>query len=325
MITNLTQRAIPPARQPRGRRRGAVNLRAALLGVALGTVAGLGALYLVTPMLTKTSAAPPSAAESPAFDVPVSPTVEPEPPKPQVDLARLNDLLQDVAGKIQGDVAIHVRLEGGVHAGVRADEPMPAASVIKLPIMVVLHDAWHAGTLQRTEKDAEQARQAITVSDNPAADWLIDRLGMSQINSWLEDHGYPHTRVRHKMAGPQREGPNLVTAAEMTRMLLEIASGTLVSAEASAEMREVLLAQTRRTRIPAGLPEGVTVGNKTGTLRGITNDVAFVETPEGLRYAIAVLVANGGEDVPTSRRIAEVSRKVHEFLTNSGAESPAAL
>lgn len=238
-------------------------------------------------------------------------TAETQPP---VDLTALNALLQKAAKEIRGDVAIHIRLDGGAQAGVRADEPMPAASIIKLPIMVVLEDAWRSGVLKRTDKDLEQVRQAITVSDNPSADWLIDRLGMSQINTWLEEHGYAQTRVRHKLLGPRPDGPNVVSAAEMTEMLLGIANGTLVSPEASAEMREILLAQTRRTRIPAGLPDRVTVGNKTGTLRGIVNDVAFVETPEGLRYAMAVLVSGARGDVTTSRQIAELSREVFELF-----------
>jgi beta-lactamase class A len=80
-------------------------------------------------------------------------------------------------------------------------------------------------------------------------------------------------------------------------------------------MRTLLLAQTRRTRIPAGLPEGAVCGNKTGTLRGIVNDVAFVEAPGGLRYALAVLISKGGADDPTSRSIAKLSKRVYDLIT----------
>jgi beta-lactamase class A len=180
---------------------------------------------------------------------------------------------------------------------------------------VMVYDAWRTGFLKRTAADERRIHDMITESDNPAANELIDRLGMSQIRSWLLTNGYERIEVRHRLLAAQPDGPNVVTATEMTRMLLQIARLEAVSAEASREMRRVLLEQTRRTRIPAGLPEGVTVGNKTGTLNGIVNDVAFVETPQGLRYTIAVLVDRAGGDAPTSRAIARLSRLVYEHLT----------
>lgn len=232
-----------------------------------------------------------------------------------MDQHRLEAVLEAEAARIPGEVSVHVRVEGGAAAGVEAREAKPAASLIKLPIMVVLQDAWKRGLLKRVVRDEESVRKAITVSDNPSADWLISRLGTSQINEWLLEHGYTRTRLKHRLEGPRPNGPNVVSAEEMTRMLLAIAEGKLISREASAEMRSLLLAQTRRTRIPAGLPEGVVVGNKTGTLRGIVNDAAFVEPPGGPRYAIAVLVTKAGSDTATSRALARLSRKVYEAIT----------
>jgi beta-lactamase class A len=301
-------------------KRGAVNLSAVLLGLAIGAAVGIGGLALVVPVLRghKTAPTRPLTSQPPPPAAAASPPA-PAAPRIQVDLARLNSLLMEGARRIPGTVAAHVRLDDGGYAGVRADEPMPAASLIKAPIMAALHDAWKSGALTRTTKDAESLRQAITVSDNPAADWLIDRLGTSQINAWLDDHGYPHTRLRHKMQGPRPSGPNVTTAEDLTRLMLEIAQGKLISAEASAEMRSLLLAQTRRTRIPAGTPPLATVGNKTGTLRGVVNDAAFVETPEGRRYAIAILVSNAGGDASTSRAVARLSGEVYALISSAPA------
>lgn len=282
----------------------------AITGIAIGTAAALVALVVVLPVVRRT---PPSSPPTIQAQVPAPTTVEPATPK--VDLARLEAVLKAEAAEIPGRVSAHVRLEGGGAVGVAADEAKPAASLIKLPIMVVLEDAWARGTLKRTPKDEECVRQAITVSDNPSADWLISRLGMSQINEWLQEHDYTQTQLKHRLEGPRPNGPNLVSAEEMTRMLLEIADAKSISPEASTEMRGLLLAQKRRTRLPAGLPEGITVGNKTGTLRGIVNDAAFVEPPGGPRYAIAVLVTKAGSDTATSRAIARLSRKVYEAVT----------
>ena len=242
----------------------------------------------------------------------------------QADLQRV---LEREAERIEGTVAVHVRTEDGVQAGVRADEPMPAASVIKLPLMAVVYDAWESGTLERTRAGERRVRPMITRSDNPAADALIERLGVEQINAWLRERGYGETQVRHRMlplrAITDADRTNAVSARDVTRMLMEIVRGELVSPAASDEMRRILLAQTRRTRIPAGVPDGATVGNKTGTLRGIVNDVAFVEPPDGPRYAIAVLVNDAGPDASTSEGIARLSRLVYERLAN-GLNDPAA-
>jgi beta-lactamase class A len=189
--------------------------------------------------------------------------------------------------------------------------------------MVALEHAWHSGTLQRTGIDELRVRKAITESDNPSADGLIERVGMSQVNTWLEEHGYTHTHLKHLLLGPRPEGPNVTSAADMSRMLLEIAEGKVVDAAASAEMRKLLLASERRTRIPAGLPEGVVVGNKTGTLNGIVDDVAFVELPDGRKYALAVLVEQARGDEPVSRAISDLSRKIYEALNASGEPSAA--
>jgi beta-lactamase class A len=231
----------------------------------------------------------------------------------------LRELLEAEAARIGGTVAVHVRADNGVEAGVRAEEPMPAASVIKLPVAAAVYGAWESGRLKRTAADERRVRAAITRSDNPGADALINRLGMERINAWLARAGYAETRLRHRMLPLRAIGDarrtNATSARDMTRMLMELLEGKLVSPAAGGALRRVLLDQTRRTRIPAGVPEGVPVGNKTGTLRGIINDVAFVEPPGGPRYALAVLVKDAGPDGPASEAIAALSRKVYRLLT----------
>lgn len=277
-----------------------------------------GAVTLSLLLLTGCRPTPvtPPTAPAPAAKAPL-----PAGPASKVDLVALTSLLKAEAARIPGTVSVHVRLEDGGAAGVLAQEPMPAASLIKVPIMVVLEDAWKQGRLKRLPRDEESVRKAITVSDNPSADWLISRLGKTRVNAWLQEHGYEHTQLKHRLAGPRLDGPNVVSAEDMTRMLLEIAEGKLISPEASTEMRGLLLAQTRRTRLPAELPPDVPVGNKTGTLRGIVNDAAFIEPPGGPRYALAVLVSHAGSDAATSRALARLSRKVYEEITSTGSST----
>ncbi|MFN3648738.1 MAG: serine hydrolase [Armatimonadota bacterium] len=315
---------------------GSTRLIAVVGGIAAGAVAGTVALLLLMPAVRPsgdgTRPAPP-AVTPPAANASGVPAVGSEPVQANgpaalapaasaVDPAALQRLLESSAEELPGKVAIHVRIDGGPEAGVLANEQMRAASVIKLPLLAVLFAAWESGLVKRTSADLERARKMITQSANPEADALIRRLGMDRVNDWLDNHGYTGTELRHLLLGERPRGENVVSAAEMTRMLLEIGRGELVSPAASAEMRQILQAQTRRTRIPAGLPEEAVVGNKTGTLNGVVNDVALVEAPGLPRYAIAVL-NEGGSDVATSRRIAELSRKVYQLLRSSAAPESA--
>lgn len=83
--------------------------------------------------------------------------------------------------------------------------------------------------------------------------------------------------------------------------------GQIVSVEYSQSMIGLMLQQTRRSKIPAGLPSQVSVANKTGESPGVENDSAVVfaagdgehiagVTPGAGDYVIAVM----SEGVPLS-------------------------
>jgi beta-lactamase class A len=68
--------------------------------------------------------------------------------------------------------------------------------------------------------------------------------------------------------------------------------------------------QTYRDGIPAGLPAGTRIANKTGWIADHTHDMAIVRPDDGEPFALVVLTRLGG--VPTdegSARIAEVARE----------------
>lgn len=306
-------------------RRGSVGTPTLIFtGIAVGTAVALAALLVVQRTLLRPPArslptTPPESTVVYQTGPVVSRPEHPQPAPggsavPAADLVKLQHLLETFVRRITGKVAVHLRIDGGGEAGVHAADEMPAASVIKLPLIAAVEAAWESGTLQQNSVDTERLRKAITVSDNAAADALMERVGIPRAETWLRRAGLRGTHLRHKMLASSRGGDNVVSAADMTSMLLQIARGELVSAAASTDMRTLLIDQTRRTRIPAGLPAGVVCGNKTGTLRGVVNDVAFVEIPNGRRYALAILVSNAGSDEATSREMARLSGEVYAVL-----------
>src|SRR5699024_4724650 len=80
---------------------------------------------------------------------------------------------------------------------------------------------------------------------------------------------------------------------------------------------------TGMNKLRAGLPDGTTIGHKTGSsdrdARGVKiadNDLGYVELPDGSGYAICVYVAETAlSDGETAALIAEISRLVWQRLS----------
>ncbi|HIF56349.1 MAG TPA: serine hydrolase [Gemmatimonadetes bacterium] len=138
-------------------------------------------------------------------------------------------------------------LPSGREIAIRADEPMNALSVIKIPVMVLAYRDADAGTLDLDERyriQPEDMRrgsgllqsfapgieptyrdiitQMIITSDNTATDVVINRLGLGRVNTMLEELGFEQTRLR-------------ATTGELFRAVLELAD----SSSASLSDREV--------------------------------------------------------------------------------------
>lgn len=82
---------------------------------------------------------------------------------------------------------------------------------------------------------------------------------------------------------------NSGTPRDVARLLALIAQDECASPASCALMRETLLRQEWRDRIPAGLPRGLSVGNKTGSVAGTVNDVAIVRDRDGCTVVLALL------------------------------------
>ncbi|HYR08418.1 MAG TPA: serine hydrolase, partial [Longimicrobium sp.] len=112
---------------------------------------------------------------------------------------------------------------------------------------------------------------------------------------------------------------NRCTADGMLRVLRKIEEGRAFSREASEQMLEILHAQEFRGGIPARLPEGVRVANKTGEISTVAHDAGIVYVPKRKPYALVVLTEwdaqkTGGR----SDTIARISRAVFDQLTGGG-------
>ena len=138
----------------------------------------------------------------------------------------------------------------------------------------------------------------VTVSGNLATNLVLEQTGAAEVAAVLALAGCsPRTSLPRGIEDyPARDAgmDNLVTADDLARVMVALAQGRLAGAVASAECERVLRAQTYRDGIPAGLPDGIEIGNKTGWIDGVNHDVALVRAPGLPPAGLAVLVSAPG-------------------------------
>lgn len=221
-----------------------------------------------------------------------------------------------LAAHLHAAVAFEVLdLSSGYNAQYNANLSMPAASVIKVAVMVQVFKDLERGTfaldrrvtLESRDKDdgsgdlayapvgsaysvSELLARMIEVSDNTAANMLIRLVGRQNINHTMRLLGLFHT---HLYASIRTQGWAIRTQlrtspADMVRLLAMMAQRRLVDEWASNEMISLLEDDEFNEMLPAGLPTDVLVAHKTGSLFDTLNDVGIVYA-DGAPYVIAVM------------------------------------
>jgi beta-lactamase class A len=209
-------------------------------------------------------------------------------------------------------------LDDGRYAQLQSDLPMPAASSIKSPILLVGLDELDRGKVRWNEplpltKDVmgegagwmankplgtrfpffEAATEMIRVSDNSATNLLIKRLGgIELVNQRFQELGLPATVLRNWL--PDLKGTNSTSARDLARTIALVDTGEKLSPRARDLYREILSTSNTNTLIPMGLLKGLGKG-QTNTdpdddllADGIT---AYNKTGDiGIAYADAALI-----------------------------------
>ena len=231
-------------------------------------------------------------------------------------------------------------LNGKDTYGYRENEKMQSASVIKLFIMgavyqYICYPEKTDPVINFGESYSGQLRDVIekmiTVSDNDAANRLVEALGQGdfdtgkkRLNQFCREEGYTNTSLgRRFMASDLSEGDNYTSASDVRKFYMDLYEGRLVNEEASGKMLDILKKQTLTSKIPAGLPEGYSSGNKTGEMPDgyglgcIENDSAIVFAPEtedektSPGYILVALSNDlNGENEQAQAQIRDLSEKV---------------
>jgi len=263
------------------------------------------------------------------------------------DISPLRKQIEQAASRARGDVGIAVKhLESGTEILINADKKFPMASTYKVPILVeifyqiaegkfslddrveVMPSDLHIGSgamVALFDPPGVQfdirnlINMAMRVSDNSAADILLNRVGPENVTRRMKMLGLDSIRVDRSTlemildqsgldyaqfgALPAREVRKRLDAidtataakadeqfnkidkdtakpADMNRLLEMLVKGEIVDYVASYKIIAILKeCQTGTARIPGLLPKEIEVAHKSGTIGGSINDTGIVFLP----------------------------------------------
>lgn len=218
-------------------------------------------------------------------------------------------LAADLPGTLGASILF---LEDGARVDVQADISFPAASMIKVPIMVEAYRRAAEGALdleemltvrtedrmggsgllqflhpglQLTVRDAIELM--ITVSDNVATNLVLARVGHERVNQTMAEWGLPQLWSAGFL-GHGANPPSQATPRAMTDLLTRVAQREIITPEACDAMLTTLERQLYDDGLPRSLPvmayperaglaaSPVRVAHKTGSLDGVRHDAGLL-------------------------------------------------
>ena len=241
---------------------------------------------------------------------------------------------------------------GGDSVAIGADVRMHAASTMKVPVMMQLYLDDQAGVrsldstmpVTRTfrsivdgsefdlppESDSdttfygevggdatirEMVDRMITWSSNLATNILIQAAEPERIAAMLHEIGADSMSVLRgveDLRAFEAGLSNTTTARGLGAVMAGIVESDLFSEQSREGMLDILSRQHFVGGIPAGVPEGVRVANKTGWITGINHDAALVFPPDEAPYVLVVMVRGHPDEDQGEAMTAELSRIVWE-------------
>ena len=329
-------------------------LRLAVMGIGLGVITGTS-LKLLAPRLAQGAAttSPETQPSSSGFG-PAAGTVGRFEPRQEITALSNRWSSLAAAHKDLSASGYLLVLDDGRFAQMQPDLPLPAASSIKTPILLVGLDAFNAGRLRWNEplpltKEVvgggagwmasrpvgtrfpffEAATEMIRVSDNSATNLLIKRLGGKlSLNAQFAALGLGATVVNNWL--PDLKGTNTTSARDLARAIALVDTGEKLGPRARDLFREIMASSRTNTLIPLGLLQGlggdsadpdselrsfgITIYNKTGDIGIAYADAALVQLPSGQRAVMAFMVKGPFNDPRSTDLIRAMAAAVSSTL-----------
>ncbi len=312
-------------------------MRTPLIRKFVAASAALGALLLATPALaTGADTAEGRVNYEALFDRHFGTEVR----APRDYSAQYNSPLErqiaQLAEGSQGRIGVAaIDLSTGQSISILGDQAFPMASTSKIAIVATYLEMVDQGRVSLTSEFPLRAGQylpasqlidlIITRSSNPATDALLAAVGgVAPVNAWARRAGIEEFNLTRDIATLVRDDGQVdpVTQIDLRdsstpQAMVELLSGIYQGRWLSASSREVIIDAMERCatgtrRIPALLPDNVTVAHKTGSLYNTSSDIGIITSPDGRSIALAIYVTGQGTRANREARIAGIARAIYD-------------
>ena len=232
----------------------------------------------------------------------------------------------------------------GKTVDINKDEVFPAASIIKIPVLLDFfnrnkdlekegfepvsldkkltfteaHRTEGSGNLQFKSADVDYsidylAKIMIRKSDNSATNMLIEEVGgINQLNAALRHWGFSKTQVTSWL--PDLKGTNTTTPYDIATMLYNIDNQKFLPLQSAANIKEYMSHVENRTLIKSQLPENAVLMHKTGDIGKMLGDAGVIYSPTGKKYIMVIMVKRPHNDYGARDLIQKVSKTVYNSL-----------
>jgi beta-lactamase class A len=220
--------------------------------------------------------------------------------------------------------------KSGAYVDYNGGREFPAASMIKVPVLVALLTAIDrgdvdaksiltmrqelvgggSGHLQWRPVGTKLALSEVTelmiiISDNTATNMIIDLLGGKDlVNKKFASWGLKQTSISNWL--PDLGGTNKTSPHDLVYLLARVDRGEILSPSSRARMLQIMERTKTRTLLPQGLPPGAKIAHKTGDIGSMVGDTGIITEVSGGKYIIAIQVQRPHND----RRANELVRKL---------------
>lgn len=217
----------------------------------------------------------------------------------------------------KGDVGVYVKnLKTNRIVAINADTIFPAASIVKIPILIGIMDKiekktfdYHQQLVYRDSlaysdfdvtanlKDTAKIEMAkvimlmLTTSDNTASLWLQKLAGGgARINEILDSAGFKDTRVNSRTAGRENNrtqyGWGQTTPYEMAALMEKIYKGEILNDSTSKKMVRLLGRNYWDEQAISQIPADVFVASKNGCVDASRSEVLLVMSKQPYIFSI---------------------------------------
>lgn len=222
-----------------------------------------------------------------------------------------------------------------------ADEVFPAASVIKIPILIELllqvqakkvklktrvalkhaDKVGGAGVLNILDDNLKPtvldlAKLMIVISDNSASNMIIDIIGMESVNKMMRSLGIVKTVLGRKLhidpAALQYK--NFATPRDIMFLIEKIYDNNFLKPRYRELLIDIMLKQQYNDKISKHYPKTISFAHKTGEISVCRHDAGIVLNIDN-PFIIAVLTKDVKDPLKTDEIISKVGDLTLKYLT----------